>query len=74
MQTHILSIHTPSAPVLRSKGQNIGFSLKVIMLHIKLKGMEQSTMLVHNQSLRIHFTRGSRVKTFVLIVAMLHIK
>ena len=38
MQTHILSLHTPSTPKMRSKGQH--FYLKVVMLHIKLKGIE----------------------------------
>ena len=39
MQAHILFLHTPSTPGLRSKGQNI-FFLNVVMLHIKLKAME----------------------------------
>ena len=35
MQAHILSLHTPSAPGIGSKGQN--FFLNVVMLPIKLK-------------------------------------
>ena len=38
-KAHILSLHTPSAPGVGSKGQNI-FFLKVVILHIKFKGME----------------------------------
>ena len=39
MYTHFLSLHTHSTPLVGSKGQTI-FSLKVVILHIKLKGME----------------------------------
>ena len=35
MHDTILSLHTPSASAVESKGQN--FFLKVVMLHIKLK-------------------------------------
>ena len=38
MQVHILSLHTSSATQVRSKGHKK--KLKVVMLHIKLKGME----------------------------------
>ena len=38
-QIHIMSLHTPSTTGVGSKGQNI-FLMKVVMLHIKLKGME----------------------------------
>ena len=46
MQAHPLSLHAPSAPGVRSKGQNI-FSLKVVMLHIKLKEMGQRALCKH---------------------------
>ena len=39
MHAHILSLHTYSTPLVGSKGQPI-FSLEVVILHIKLKGME----------------------------------
>ena len=39
MQAHILSLQTPSIPGVGSKVK-IFFLLKVVMLHIKLKGME----------------------------------
>ena len=39
MQTQIMSFHTPSVPGVGPKGHNI-LLLKVVMLHIKLKGME----------------------------------
>ena len=39
MQAHILSLHTPFGPRVGSKGRNI-FLLKVVMLYIRLKGME----------------------------------
>ena len=45
MQAHILSFHTLD-PWVRIKGQNI-FSLKVVMLHIKLKGMEHRAPCKH---------------------------
>ena len=40
MQAHDLNLHTPLAPGLGSKVQKV-FFLKVVMLHIKLKGMER---------------------------------
>ena len=39
MQAYIMSLHTPLAPWVGSKGQNI-FFLKVVMLHIELNGIE----------------------------------
>ena len=39
MHAHILSLYTYSTPLVGSKGQPI-FSLEVVILHIKLKGME----------------------------------
>ena len=39
MHAHILSLNTTSTPWVRSKGQTVFFLLKVIILHIKLKGM-----------------------------------
>ena len=41
MQAHILSLHAPSIPGVGSKVKS--FFLKVVMLHIKLIGMEQRT-------------------------------
>ena len=46
MQAHILSLHTPSAPGVGSKDKNT-FFLKVVMMHIKLKGMERSASCKH---------------------------
>ena len=39
MHAHIPSLHTYSTPLVGSKGQPI-FSLEVVILHMKLKGME----------------------------------
>ena len=39
MHTHILSLHKHSTPLVGSKGHTI-FSLKVVILHIKFKGMD----------------------------------
>ena len=36
MQAHTMSLHTPLAPEIDSKGLNIFFS-KLVMLHIKLE-------------------------------------
>ena len=40
MQAHIQSLHTPSTPGMVSKVKTHICFLKVVMLHIKLKGME----------------------------------
>ena len=40
MQAHILSLHTPLIPGVGSKAQQNIFLMKVVMLHIKLKGMD----------------------------------
>ena len=40
MVANILPTDTPSTQGVRSKGQTIFFFLKVVMLHIKLKGIE----------------------------------
>ena len=45
MQAHSLSLHTPSNPGM---GQKVKlFLLKVLMLHIKLKGMENRAPCKH---------------------------
>ena len=46
MQAYILSLHTPSTPGMGSNGQNIYF-LKVVILHLKLKGMEHRAPYEH---------------------------
>ena len=40
MVANILPTDTPSTQGVESKGQTISFFLKVVMLHIKLKGVE----------------------------------
>ena len=42
MQPHILSLNTPSIPGVRSNGHDCLFQ-KIVMLHIKLKGMARTT-------------------------------
>ena len=73
MQAHILSLHThPRAPRVGSKGQNI-FFLKVVMLHIKLKGMEQRVTCKHLFcSVPGVWLKGQNI--FFLKNIMLHIK
>ena len=45
-QAHILSLHTPLAPGVGSKVKTV-FFLKVVVLHIKLKGMEHRPPCKH---------------------------
>ena len=45
MHAHILSLHTPSTP--RWSQNVITFFLIVVMLHIKLKGLEHKTPCKH---------------------------
>ena len=40
MKVNMLSLHTQTTPGVGSKGQTIYIFVKVVMLHIKLKGME----------------------------------
>ena len=46
MQAYVLSLHTPSSPRMGSKVKTI-YSLKVVMLHIKLKVMEHRASWKH---------------------------
>ena len=69
MQAHILSLHTPAASGVGSKGQNI-FFLKVVMLQIKLNGAPcKHIFLTHTHSLWV----GLKGKQNLNMV-MLHIK
>ena len=70
MQTHILSLHTPSTPGVGSEGKNIFFLLKVVMLHIKLKGMEYRAPCKHIFCPYTHpqpLGWGQKVKTFFYV-------
>ena len=75
MQAYVLSLHTPSTP---GWGQKVNFFLlKIVMLLIKLKGMEYKapcntyTVLTHT----IGPCGGvKRSELFFLNVVMLHIK
>ena len=44
MQVNILPLHTSLTSGVGSKGKNIYFFLKVVMLHIKLKRMKGRTL------------------------------
>ena len=63
MKANILSFHTPAAPGV---GSNIFFFLKVVMLLIKLKGMEHRAPCKHIFCPYTPSTRGlgQKVKTF----------
>ena len=47
LQAHILSFHSPSTAEVGSKVKTFFFYLKVVMLHIKLKGMENRAPRKH---------------------------
>ena len=75
--THILSLHTPAIPGAGSKVK-IFFSLKVVMLHIKLEGgMEHRALCKHMLCPDTHPRpprAGLKSKHFFLKVVMLHVK
>ena len=76
MQAHILSLHTLSTPGVGSKVKTF-FILKVVMLHIKLKGMEHRAPCKHIFYSYTHPQPLDGVKKstfFFLKVVMLHIK
>ena len=74
MQVHILSLYTPSTPGMGSKV--ITFFLKVVMLHIKLNGMEHKTLCKY----RVFLTHSidplveSKSEPFFLKVVMVNMK
>ena len=74
MQAHILSLRAPTVPGIVSKCQN--FFLKVVMLHIKLKGIEHRAPYKHINYPYVHLSRvGSKGQNiYFLKVVMLYIK
>ena len=74
IQAHILSVHTLSIPGLGSNRQK-AFFLKVVMLHIKLNGMEHRAPCKHISVLTYPVNLWVGLKgTETLNVVMLHIK
>ena len=72
-----IQAHNLSDPCVGVKRSNIFFSLKVVMLHTKLKGMEsraQCKYIFIPYAHTLSVGSGQKVKVFVLNVAMLHIK
>ena len=66
MVANILPAYTPSTPVVGSKGQYI-FFWKIVMLHIKLKGMEcrePCKQIFTTYNTLYPWDGGQRVKTF----------
>ena len=74
MQAHILSLRAPAIPGVGSKCQN--FFLKVVMLHIKLKGIEHRAPCKHIIYPYVHLSGvGSKGQNiYFLKVVMLYIK
>ena len=70
MQAHILSLHTSSFSEVISNGKHICF-LKVVMPHIKIKGMELRAPYKHMLS---PYTHPQPVGWVKMNVVMLHIK
>ena len=77
MVSTILLVDTSLTPGVGSKGQNI-FFLKVIMLHIKIKGIEHRAPCKHIFCLYTHpwpLGWDQKVKTYFFFeVVLLHIK
>ena len=61
MQAHILSLHTPSAPVLGPKGQNVIYESSHVAYLIKGNGAK-NTIQAHILSLQIPLPYGSGLK------------
>ena len=76
IEAHILSLHTPLTLKVGSKVKTC-FFLKIVMLHIKLKGMEHRAPCKHifyPYTQPVSLGWGQMVKIFLVNVVMLHIK
>ena len=67
MQANNMSLHTHPRPLGWGQKVKTGFFLKVVMLHIKLKGMEHRVPCMHIFCSYTHHRPpgvGSKAKTF----------
>ena len=65
MQANILPLHTPSAPGVGLKGQNI-FFLKLVLLHIR------SEWIIEHHS-RTYFDLGQKIKNMFFFSESSHV-